>query len=37
MINMATPEQNRWPRGHEIFNFGRPFFGHCYSLIYARE
>ena len=29
MTYMATPEhKNPCPRGHEIYNFGRPFLGH---------
>ena len=29
MTYMATPEhKNSCPRGHEIYNFGRPFLGH---------
>ena len=30
---MATPEhKNPCPRGHEIYNFGRPFLGHHYCI-----
>ena len=30
---MATPKhKNPCPRGHEIYNFGRPFLGHHYYI-----
>ena len=30
---MATPEhKNPCPRGHEIYNFGRPFLGYHYYI-----
>ena len=30
---MATPlHKNPCPRGHQIYNFGRPFLGHYYIL-----
>ena len=30
---MATPyNKNHCPRGHEIYNFGRPFLGHYYYI-----
>ena len=31
---MATPHhRNPSPRGHEIYNFGRPFLGHHYYIL----
>ena len=31
---MATPKHsNPSPRGHEIYNFGRPFLGHHYYIL----
>ena len=35
MIYMATPQhKNPCPKGHEIYNLGKPFLGHhCYALI----
>ena len=31
---MATPQRkNHCPGGHEIYNLGRPFFGHHYYLL----
>ena len=34
MTYMATPEhKNPYPRGHEIYNFGRPFLGHHYYIL----
>ena len=36
MTYMATPEhKNPCPRGHEIYNFIRPFLGHHYYRIYS--
>ena len=33
MTYMATPEhKNSCARGHEIYNFGRPFLGHHYYI-----
>ena len=32
--NMAMPlHKNPCPRGHEIYNFGRPFLGHHYYIL----
>ena len=34
MTYMATPlHKNPCPRGHEIYNFGRPFLGHHYYIL----
>ena len=34
MTYMATPKRkNPCPGGHEIYNFGRPFLGHHYSIL----
>ena len=34
MTYMATPShKNPCPRGHEIYNFGRPFLGHHYYIL----
>ena len=34
MTYMATPQhKNPWPGGHEIYNFGKPFFG--YHLLHT--
>ena len=34
MTYMATPpHKNPCPRGHEIYNFGRPFLGHHYYML----
>ena len=34
MSYMATPlHKNPCPRGHEIYNFGRPFLGHHYYIL----
>ena len=31
---MATPKHNnRYPGGHEIYNFGRPFLGYYYYIL----
>ena len=33
MTYMAMPQhKNPYPRGHEIYNFGRPFLGHHYYI-----
>ena len=35
---MATSfHKNPCPRGHEIYNFGRPFFGHHYYILSLSE
>ena len=34
MANMARPQhKNSCSRGHEIYNFGRPFHGHLYYTL----
>ena len=34
MTYMTTPQhKNPCPRGHEIYNFGRPFLGHHYYIL----
>ena len=34
MTYMAMPpHKNPCPRGHEIYNFGRPFLGHHYYIL----
>ena len=34
MTYMATPKhKNPCPRGHEIYNFGRPFLGYHYNIL----
>ena len=35
---MVTPDhKNSSPRGHEIYNFGRPFLGHYYYILNLSE